>query len=143
MLASIQNVRKGKLSKTHSKYMKRAEKWTNKILRMLEKRIILECHTKRCLEGGTAHTVMYLGRSMGVCAKFFSKCKDDLSYQSGVIIHELAHKAGANDDGYFSQCRASKSKSPPTKKNWSKIADTYMYWARDGVCIPGKTCPPR
>lgn len=56
----------------------------------------------------------------------------------GMIIHELAHHCGATDATYFNS-----TYEPPRtfeKIHWSRIADTYEYWAEFGFCIPGIDC---
>ncbi len=55
---------------------------------------------------------------------------------SSAIIHEATHKCGTNDAAYF------RTSSPKSTRlfHWSSIADTYEYWAKNGVCIPDVDC---
>ena len=131
--------RKKKHSKSTKRRLDRVARKMNKILKMLNKKVTITCKDEKGMcKKANAHTVMWLGRGMRACSGYFECGNQD--YRAAVIVHELAHKAGANDKRYFSGCSTGPSASPPTNIDWSKIADSYEYWARFGFCIPGKTC---
>lgn len=140
-LNGIRSKLRGKHSKSVLKDLERAEKWSEKILKHLNSKVTLNCkEDKGMCKGANAHTVRWLGNGVRLCDGYFN-CVNQ-NYRAAVIVHELAHKAGANDHVYYSSCNSGASAAPPTntKKAWSTIAESYEYWARFGFCIPGK-CP--
>ena len=107
--------------------------------------VVITCQSATkglCKKGPNAHTFPLVGSGMRVCPGFFSGKK--LEYQAAVIVHELAHKMGANDMLYFSNNSSDATASPKNKNKlfgWSTIADSYEYFARFGFCVPYHTCP--
>ena len=133
------------LRKKHGKktmrQLKRVKRWINAIIRKRNRRVRFTCKgNKGMCKGANAHTVAFVGTGVRFCDGYFSCNRQD--YRAAVIVHELAHKSGANDKVYFSSCYSSRSKSfPKSLKTWSRTAESYEYWARFGFCIPHKTCP--
>ena len=119
--------------------LKRVQRWFKKIVRILDKKATFTCKPSRAgCKHAIAYTTPLVGHGMRACPSYF-KC-NARDFRASVIVHELAHKAGANDRAYFSHCSTGPDRSPPTNKDWSRIADSYLYWARFGFCVPGKTC---
>ena len=137
--AGLKRELKNKHSTKTKRRLKRVERKFKKIVKMLNKKVNITCKDEKGLcKKANAHTVLWLGRGVRMCSGYF-ECNDQ-GYRSAVIVHELAHKAGALDKDYFSSCGSARSKAPPTNIDWSKNADTYEYWARFGFCVPGKNC---
>lgn len=127
-----------KHSRSTRRKLKKAKRKINRIIRMLGSRVRFTCRKRGRCRKANAHTVLLLGRGMRICDGFLS-CKD-ATYRAAVIIHELAHKTGALDLKYFSQCGSSRPRFPTRPKRWASNAESFEYWARFGFCIPGKTC---
>ena len=112
MKSQIEQELKNSHSKATKRQLRRALRKTKKILRKLNRKVTITCKDEkgRC-SGANAHTIRYVGRGVRVCSNYFS-CTDN-GYRAGVIVHELAHKAGANDARYFSHCSTPAAASPP------------------------------
>ena len=146
---AVRKIEKVKASKKYKgrdkRQIHRAARWMKGIQKKLNKKIVVTCQPSTkglCKKGPNAHTFPIFGSGMRVCPGFFSSNK--LEYQAAVIVHEMAHKMGANDMLYFSQSNTGPEASPKNKSKlfgWSTIADSYEYFARFGFCVPGHTCP--
>ena len=66
-----------------------------------------------------------------LCDAFFNQ---PLKKAGATIIHEASHSCCATSDSEYYD-----SNAPLSSQNWHNIADTYYYWAMNGLCIPGET----
>lgn len=81
-----------------------------------------------------ADTIMWVGRG----ARIFDGTFNSPSYVKGILVHEVAHKCGANDRNYYYQAGISPNRD--ANEAWAKTASTYDYWIMKGFCVPGRNC---
>lgn len=95
-----------------------------------------QCRSQHSLCSGANAATEIFGpiTDIYLCSNFWQGEQAEI----GTIIHEIAHHCGAVDATYFNYI----SRAPRTFEgvHWSRIADTYEYWAEFGFCIPGIDC---
>ena len=82
-----------------------------------------------------ASTPPLFGNTVNIAENYFFRYSE--RGKIAALIHEATHKCGTNDATYF------RNGVPPQNvglAGWASIADTYEYWANEGLCIPYKNC---
>ena len=113
--AGVDTELKKRHDKKTARRLKRVRKWFTKIIRILDKKTTFTCKPNRAgCKKAIAHTVALVGHGVRACPSYF-QCKAR-EFRASVIVHELAHKAGANDRAYFSHCTSGAERSPPDQQ---------------------------
>jgi len=116
------------------KQVKSASRKTAKILSKLKsKGKELICYQNSGAKCG-GHLAEVGAKDITFCPDFF---KLDLKKKAGILIHELAHKAGMKEEVVKFQG----ARNPPENtsgKGFEQIPDSYRWWAINQLCVPTK-----
>ena len=145
LMASTDEALENGYDRATSKRLKAARSTLECMARKMETTTI-ECESPQseaCF-GVAAWAVPRGAGQVHFCLGFFS---ENEKRRRGTMVHEFSHLCGTNDAAYFFHGMSTSNKTVmlPTPSDvsltkWSKIADTYGFWARNGFCVPDVNC---